>query len=114
MVWNAIQSMDCHPSAERVFHNLQKGQSKVSRASVFRILGDLSDEGRILRIKMPVGPDCFDHRLEKHYHIQCTKCGAVADIFMETPGILRTPENLQGFTLTGIGIVYEGLCPHCQ
>jgi Fe2+ or Zn2+ uptake regulation protein len=113
-VWDTIQSLNTHPSAESVFQEIQNRNRKISRATVFRLLNGFSDEGQLLRLRMPYGPDCYDHRIEKHSHIQCTKCGAVADVFADGLTNLDKPANLCGYKLTGMSIVYEGLCPQCQ
>jgi Fe2+ or Zn2+ uptake regulation protein len=116
IVWETIQSMHTHPSAEEVYAEIHKKYEQVSRATVFRILNDLAKEKKILHLHMPYSADRYDYRLDKHWHIQCLECGKTADV---PAGDVEDKDwavenNIEGYKLTGFLVVYEGICPQCQ
>jgi Fe2+ or Zn2+ uptake regulation protein len=113
-VWDTIQSITTHPSAETVFEKIRQQQGKVSRATVFRLLDGLAKDGKISRVRTPYGADCYDFRTDPHGHVQCTKCGRIIDVDIPGSTLSERPADAQGFTLTGVSIVYMGRCSECQ
>jgi Fe2+ or Zn2+ uptake regulation protein len=114
ILWDTIQSMRNHPSAQEVYEEISKKNLCISRASVFRILNDLSLEGKIIRLRLPYGSDCYDYKTENHWHIQCKSCGQVCDTVEGQDNFTQKPKELNGFEITGFTITYEGICPRCQ
>ena len=115
IVLETVQQMGCHPTADAVYDQIKTAVPSISRATVFRILSQFSQEGKVQRIKNPNAADNFDHRLDAHYHIQCTKCGRVDDV--ELPVRQELCGQAQGETpymVTGHDIVFYGLCPQCR
>jgi Fe2+ or Zn2+ uptake regulation protein len=114
IVWKTIQSMNQHPCAEDVFLEVHKQYEQISRATVFRILNDLAIEGKIRRLHTPYGADCYDYKMEDHWHIQCSECGDLIDIASEKTNLSDYPSKMNGFEIKSFTIIYEGLCPECQ
>ncbi|MFA5446690.1 MAG: transcriptional repressor [Sphaerochaeta sp.] len=115
LVWDAVSSATNHPSAEQIYESIVVTHPSISRATVYRNLNTLVDEGRLRRIKVLGGPDHFDHCLGKHYHIQCTECRQVGDI--ELYGEVDISEDTidaHGYALSSYEIVFNGICPDCQ
>lgn len=104
-----------HPSADTVYEQVKLSISTISRATVYRILNQLADEGIMQRIHISATADRYDCRLEHHYHMRCNKCGQVVDIdvpVMEDP--FDQISQPAGCKITGHEIVFFGFCPDCQ
>ena len=102
-----------HPTAEQIYLEVSAIDKRISRGTVYRDLGQLSDSGDILHVKVP-GPDRFDCRTGLHYHMICTGCGAVFD----APVDYETEIDKEVFEKSGFHVqrhrtVFEGLCPEC-
>ena len=79
LVLDAVFRLANHPTAEEVYAEVARSHPTVSKATVYRNLGSLSEDGLLRHIKMPGGADRFDHMLLEHHHIICTQCGCFAD-----------------------------------
>ncbi len=115
LVFEAVNKLKCHATADEVYEAIIRDNPSVSRGTVYRNLAKLSETGRIRKIEMPDGPDRFDHRCENHYHARCTKCGQIFDVDMEyIPSLEDHIRDTRGFTFTGHDIFFRGICPDCQ
>ena len=87
----------------------------VSKATVYRVLGRMAEQGTILRISVSDGADHYDHQIHPHYHVYCDNCGKVDDVMMPDLGDLRsTVTDSCGYELTGHTVLFSGVCPVCR
>lgn len=101
-----------HPTAEQVYAEVVKIIPDISLRTVYRNLNKLSEEGILRKIQVPNAPDRFDSTLEPHQHILCTECGEFIDVFMNNEErLLAEIKDLCGYEITGIDVVYRGVCP---
>ncbi len=113
IVFDALSTLD-HPSAGEVYDLVHGSYPSVSRATVFRILSQAADGGRLLRLKLGEGGDRFDARLSAHGHAYCRVCHRVFDIFPES---LPTKDALPlpfGFLADQVALSVVGICDACK
>ena len=113
MVLDAVSTRCDHPTADQIYLDVRSKDDKISRGTVYRNLGVLSEDGEITNVKVPAA-DRYDSRLERHYHMFCTGCGGVFD----APLPYHEAYDLQiarqtGFQVTRHRMIFEGLCPAC-
>ncbi|MGH8760340.1 MAG: Fur family transcriptional regulator [Burkholderiales bacterium] len=82
---------------------------EISRATVYKTLGEIREVvvgGRSKR---------YDPNLDAaHEHLVCERCGLIRDVYPEgKKGLRLAKAGRYGFTLSGIEIVFRGLCPDC-
>ena len=114
MVLDAVRAHYDHPTAEQIYQDVHAQNERVSRATVYRNLNLLSDNGDIMQIDAPVASR-FDLRTDPHYHMVCTRCGSVCDAPLEYQAAydeLIAQET--GFKIACHQTLFEGLCPACQ
>ncbi|MGE4454605.1 MAG: Fur family transcriptional regulator [Sphaerochaeta sp.] len=115
LVWEAVISVTNHPNAEQIYERIVEKHPSISRATVYRNLNSLVDEGKVKRVRVLGGPDHFDRTLGDHYHIQCIDCKRVDDVEMfEDINLSEQNINAQGYALESYEIVFNGICPECQ
>lgn len=115
MVLNAVAALHNHPTAEEVYAYVVKQFPTISKATVYRNLSGLAEDGLLFHVRMPEGADRFDHTLENHHHITCTRCGRVYDAFAQNAEAVNAMvEKETGFTQVDHNIVFSGLCPECS
>ncbi len=115
IVKRTVKGMRNHPSAQEVYNEVLRHYPGISKATVYRILNILSESGEILRVKNPDGADIYDFNTSRHYHLHCTKCGGMYDLSVpEIEGIERQAEILDEVTVTGVTVVFEGICKNCK
>ena len=111
IIHQTLCQMHCHPTASMVYETIHRTHPTISRSTVFRVLGQMAGEGRILRISLTGSDDRFDGTVSRHGHVRCRLCGAVADIPWVEMG---SPSDTAGFLLEGCSVEYRGVCPSCQ
>ena len=87
----------------------------ISKATVYRNLNQLAVQGEILRVPVPTGADRFDFNTQEHYHVRCTECGNVYDVFMPPiSDLLDRVTDSSDVELTHYDILFEGVCAACR
>lgn len=115
LVFEAVNKLQCHATADEIYEAIAKEHPNVSRATVYRNLNLLSEIGDIRKIEIPGGADRFDHRCHDHCHVKCEKCGRVFDVDMEyITDLEKNIKDDRGFSFTGYDILFRGICPDCQ
>jgi Fur family ferric uptake transcriptional regulator len=115
LVLSAVRGRCDHPSADQIYLSVAAVDPRVSRGTVYRNLNVLCDEGEVLHVKLPDGPDRFDLRLEPHCHILCTRCGTVEDADIPyRPELDAEASESTGYQVSRHRTVFEGLCPRCR
>ena len=103
-----------HPTADRVYLDARAMDSKISRGTVYRNLSVLVKQGELLNVKA-ANAECYDCRLDFHYHLLCTECGALHDApFTYQTTLDREAEETTGFSIQRHRTVFEGICPYCR
>lgn len=115
IVYRTLCDMHNHPTAEMVFKQIRGEHPSIGRATVFRILGRMAEDGRILRVPNDSGADSFDHNTEEHCHVRCIKCGKVDDVNMKKkPNPEADIEAASGYQISGYYLVFSGICQKCD
>jgi len=114
IVLDAVCARCDHPTADEIYLDVRAADEHISRGTVYRNLNCLSESGQISRIKVP-GADRYDRRRDIHYHMVCTKCGAVYDVPLEyNLAADKLLEEKTGFSITRHRTVFEGVCLKCR
>lgn len=115
IVLQAVLSLGGHCSAEEVYALVAPAHPHISRATVYRNLRLLAQEGRIGRVLVPDAPDRYEAPQQPHYHVKCLRCGKLADVgmpYMET--LAQGVFDAHGYQIQSHSIVFYGICPACQ
>ncbi len=115
VILEALGRLNCHASASMVYEEVRKDHPTISRATVFRVLSDSAEDGKLLRIHFTGGDDRFDITPEPHYHITCSRCGHVADVTLRD---MKNPQEYiadsAGFDIQAHNLEFVGLCAQCM
>ena len=105
-----------HPTAEDIYMIVKAQNPAVSRSTVYRNLGLLSEDGIIQKISMLVGPDRYDYIREPHNHIICTKCGKIFDFDYDFKlySLKNKIKEKTGIEISSKNIAIEGICDKCK
>ncbi len=115
LVWDAVTHATNHPNAEQIYESIVEKHPSISRATVYRNLNSLVEEGKVTRVRVLGGPDHFDRTLGNHYHIQCVDCKRVDDLELyKNFNLSDQMIDSKGYLLESYEIVFNGICPECQ
>lgn len=101
-----------HPDASQLYDYVHKNYPTISRGTVYRNLGVLCEEGRIIKIPMEDGAHCYDVRLDPHSHFYCHRCHRITDLQEISVGF-KDLES-QGYDVRKQTIILSGICPKCK
>lgn len=116
IVSDVFCSMNNHPSAGMVYEAVQEKFPGISRATVYRILAEAAEEGRIQRLKLTEANDRYDVTTKKHFHVVCRHCGAVADVESEIDdgALANEAKGYEDFLVEGCHVEFVGVCKGCR
>ena len=115
VIYAALTELGNHPTADMVYEHIHSAHPSISRATVFRVLRQLTENGQIARVSMFDAADCFDHNTVPHCHARCVRCHKIFDIYCEKPPISSfIDRNLSEFEISDYSLLLEGLCADCK
>jgi len=108
-----LQAADRPISIDEIHRAAQAHEAGLGRATVYRTLKALVDDGRVATVRLPNEAPRFELAGKgHHHHFQCHECGRV----FETTACLGDLRRLvpRRFQLTGHEIVLYGRCAECR
>ncbi len=100
-----------HPTAEMIFMEMKKRNSKIVQATVYNNLKALAEAGKIIRISHPGFPERYDNT-SRHDHLICSVCGAISDIKLED--LTTSIEEQLGQKIDSYDLRINYKCPGCE
>lgn len=100
-----------HPTAEEVYEKIRLDTPGIGRATVFRNLSILAEEGRAIKLYFPDDVTRYDPTVDGHYHFMCRKCECIIDMPIEEQ--IPFPES-DLFTADARDVHFYGLCRSCM
>lgn len=88
----------------------------IGRATVYRTLKLLLDQGLVCRVVLGDGSVCYRaSRKAHHHHLVCIGCGATEDVRLaDVEPVLGRVREATDYEVVDHRIEVYGLCPHCQ
>ena len=113
LIFEAVCGTNEHPTAETVYHWLKPDNPALSLGTVYRNLNLLADEGRLLRLPLPV--ERFDANTAPHAHFRCRLCGRVYDLdgLDYNAGLDEKAETRSGHRVERHELIFTGVCANC-
>ncbi len=101
-----------HPSAEDIYNALKPKFPSMSFATVYNTLEILVKKGLIKELNVESTRKRFDPSTHPHHHFFCKRCKKVIDVDNQIN--IPVPEQLKGFDIEDIQIIFYGLCSECK
>lgn len=112
IIMNALMQAD-HPTASELYERIREDNPHLSRATVFRVLGQFADDGVVRRLNLLGSDTRFDARTAPHAHCHCVRCGRVTDVFAEDFAPVMNSDGVAGYKVLSTEIEFSGICPDC-
>jgi Fur family transcriptional regulator, stress-responsive regulator len=115
VVAEVLSGEHVHLTAEAVHAAAQEKLPEISLATVYNTLNELVAMGEVLEVSAGSGPKRYDPNvMMAHHHLVCTSCGTLRDVLPDAASLeMLNAGDLHGFVLTGVEIVFQGVCPNC-
>lgn len=114
-VFASLVEREDHPSADDVYETVRRQLPRISRMTVYRILGNFVSLGLVQKTCHPGSVARFDPKLHQHHHLVCVDCGAILDVEGQRLGKVVLPDVRRlGFEIQDYQIHFRGRCAACQ
>lgn len=101
-----------HPTADEIYAALAPQIPTLSKTTVYNTLALLVQQGAVTQLTIDPREARFDGDTSLHGHFYCVECGAIHDLFFETPPVL--PPLPDGHALHSAQLYYRGVCATCR
>jgi Fe2+ or Zn2+ uptake regulation protein len=114
-VYEYLQSVEHHPTAEEVYLAVKPKLPKISLATVYKNLEALVACSAASKLTYGDAAARYDIRTDHHYHSLCLACGRVSDIEPTAQEALAEQiKPPKGFRVEDYRIELLGYCRQCQ
>ncbi|GFZ27173.1 Fur family transcriptional regulator [Lactobacillus corticis] len=112
-----LMSHHDHPTVEMLNAAINDDQKKL--ATIYNTLNSLEEIGVVIEIKNGDNSTHYDYFEKPHFHIICTNCGTISDVFYPNFGQIKQQmqneaRSQTGYTISRSHVEMYGLCPNCQ
>lgn len=111
LILKIINNSCTHPNANEVYEEARREIPNISLGTVYRILNNLVEKGKIRTIQSTNNIHRYDNINWKHDHFICIKCGEVEDIEKTNNKEIRIINNNK---VLDCDITYKGICQKCE
>ena len=100
-----------HLTAYQIYDISRKTIDNISLGTVYRILKELSENDRIIKISdKEINMDRYDNKKCRHNHFICDYCHKIIDIFEDVNFDIMKSDM---FVINDYEIKYTGICSNC-
>ena len=108
-----------HISAEMLLEEINKRGLKISRATLYRVLDLLVEEGILTKMfienKMSACYQLCNSNNHHHFHLVCNKCGKLIHLDCdEVDNLINHIADEHDFSVDASRVVLYGLCNNCR
>ena len=111
-----IERREGHFTAADLMKDAGRRRMGIGRATVFRLLELLSEQGQVERIDLPDGTHAYiPCEPTHHHHLVCLSCGATTDVDdCGIEAVTREAARRSGFKIEQHRLELYGRCPDCR
>lgn len=113
VILKKLREVTSHPTADEIHAMTRTSLPHISLGTIYRNLERLARQGDILCLENCGAQKRFDGITAPHYHVRCNACGKLGDVYAPVAAPTIEGVAVKGFTLTGVSIMFEGLCDDC-
>ena len=113
LILEVIKKEKNHPTISDLYEEVKEVDPSVGQATVYRNVNKLLDEGKIKRIITDSGIR-YDCDCNNHYHLECSKCGKIMDIYDDKyMKLIRRMEEEYSVKIEDCTVLFKGICDKC-
>ncbi len=115
-----IENQHKHMSAEEILREIEKGNSRLGLATIYRTLQLFIHTGIAIKHDFDDGKSRYELLFEgedehNHHHLICQKCGDIIEVNLDLMDDLeKYIEKNYGFRITNHIVKFYGYCKNCK
>lgn len=102
-----------HPTADRIYSDLQAKIPTLSRTTVYNTLQLLHDHKAVHALSIDSHTVHYDADLTPHAHFMCRCCRAICDLPL-APDVATSPFSDPDYHIEQVQLNYYGVCADCH
>ena len=114
IILEVLKNDKTHPTIKEIYNKVNKIDSNIGQATIYRNINKLVADGEILKIKIDNNLDRYDGNISNHLHFLCNKCLKIYDIFETNDSFINSIENKYNLKINNSEIYLEGICSSCK
>jgi len=114
LILEGLRELNIHATAEQVFEYVNEHAPSIGKATVYRNLRQMSEDGEILSIGTLTGSMHYDHNCHLHYHCICENCLRIFDVEGDFSEIGEKVQGADGFDIKECVVSFKGICWDCK
>lgn len=104
-----------HPTADDIYKSLEGNFPNMSVATIYNNLRLFKEAGLVQELTYGDASSRFDGDTTEHYHLICTHCGRIEDLFEPVlPALNEDVEKASGYSIEHHRLEFYGTCPDCR
>ena len=112
IILDIIKEDKTHPTIKEIYYKVLKKEPSIGQATVYRMINNLLDENKI--IKITTDENHYDYVHSKHHHLICNRCNNIIDIsdddLQNTLNKIQKKHNIQ---IDSSAYLFKGICNEC-
>lgn len=115
IILEEVEKAEGHLTAGEIYDRVKERFPSMAYGTVYRTLHLLAEHNKITELTFADQASRFDKRTDRHDHLICTGCGAIADVEVSFPhSCEQDAADQSGWQVQRHHTLFEGLCPACQ
>ncbi len=115
VILEELRKVKLHPTATTLYKLVCKRLPKISLGTIYRNLDLLSKRGVIQKLEVNGSTARYDGNTDRHYHICCTNCGRIDDIYHLSKELINIDSTkIEGYVVEGCHMNFYGICSDCR
>ena len=116
LILDAVCHLGGHVTPEEVYEHVHESAPAVNRATVYRTLAFLREQGFITATQRRKGGFSYEiAATEPHHHLVCRQCGDSLELpHSALRGLFQEVEAQHGFVIDMKHVTFFGLCARCH
>lgn len=115
IIIGTLINLKSYATADELYLEIVKSGSTVSRATIYRTLNMLVEQGLVSQISY--GREFkrrFGANIKDHCYAVCQRCGKVEQMHLNVKRFKKIAQEVTGYELSFCQIAFEGICPKCR
>ncbi len=113
LIYGLLREAGGHRTADEVAGLVTDSGQRLSRASVYNVLDDLSRADLVMRADRGPGTAIYEVADTWHHHFVCRVCGEVTDVRCTIGSKPCLDTEVPGATIDEAQIIFRGVCASC-
>lgn len=114
LILELLDRLRGHSSADEVVDAMDAAGTALPRATVYNVLGDLSEHGLVMTADAGPGRALYEVADHWHHHFVCRRCGSITDVECGADDKPCLDATVPGAVVDEAQVIYRGLCAGCQ